>query len=93
MWRVTRGTITIELSAPGIRGREPLACRVTIRIDGSEFIGGAGARAQQTQPIVLTAIVGRRARRAPRFRSRVERGAAPLNYHQDSSCTPNAHFS
>lgn len=58
MWRATRGTVTIELSPPGVRAVTPLAYRATIHIAGAEFVSAAGVRVRQVQPITLTAIVG-----------------------------------
>jgi hypothetical protein len=57
-WRATRGTVAVELSAPGIRGREPNLYRATIRIVGAEFVNSSGVRVKQVRPITLTAIVG-----------------------------------
>jgi hypothetical protein len=58
-WRATRGTVTIELSAPGVSARQPNLYRATIRIVGAEFVNGSGVRVRQVQPITLTALVGR----------------------------------
>jgi hypothetical protein len=57
-WRVTRGTMTIELSPPGVRASMPAAYRATIRIVGAEFVSASGVRVKQVQPITLTAMVG-----------------------------------
>ena len=57
-WRATRGTVTIELSPPGVRAAMPSAYRATIRIVGAEFVNAAGVRVKQVQPITLSAIVG-----------------------------------
>jgi hypothetical protein len=57
-WRAVAGTMTIELSAPGVRARSPHLYRATIRLSNAEFAGGSGIRVKQTQPIALTAIVG-----------------------------------
>jgi hypothetical protein len=57
-WRAVSGTITIELSPPGVRARSPQLYRATVRISGAEFVNGSGARVRQTQPIALSAIVG-----------------------------------
>jgi hypothetical protein len=57
-WRATRGTVTIELSPPGVRAGLPAAYRATIRIVGAEFVSASGVRVKQVQPITLTAIVG-----------------------------------
>jgi hypothetical protein len=57
-WRATRGTVTIELTQPGVRTRTPFLYRATIRIVGAEFVNGSGVRVKQAQPITLTAMVG-----------------------------------
>jgi hypothetical protein len=57
-WRAVGGTVTIELSPPGVRARAPYMYRATIRIVGAEFVNSSGARVKQVQPITLTAIVG-----------------------------------
>ncbi len=57
-WRATRGSITIELSPPGIRASAPFLYRATIRLVGAEFVNSAGVRVQERQPITLTALVG-----------------------------------
>ena len=57
-WRATRGTVTIELSPPGVGAPTPSAYRATIRIAGAEFVSASGVRVKQVQPITLTAIVG-----------------------------------
>jgi hypothetical protein len=57
-WRATRGTITIELTAPGVRTPSPFMYRATVRIVGAEFVNPSGTRVRQERPITLTAIVG-----------------------------------
>jgi hypothetical protein len=57
-WRATAGTVTIELSAPGVRAREPNLYRATIHIVGAEFVNRSGVRVRQVRPITLTALVG-----------------------------------
>ena len=57
-WRAIGGTVTIEVSPPGILAREPSLYRATIRIVGAEFVNATGGRVKQLQPIVLTALVG-----------------------------------
>jgi hypothetical protein len=57
-WTAIRGTVTIDLSPPGVRARAPSEYRATIRIVGAEFVNVAGVRVNQVQPITLTAIVG-----------------------------------
>jgi len=54
IWRATRGTVTIELSPPGVHANVPSAYRATIRIVRAEFISAAGVRVRQTQPITLS---------------------------------------
>jgi hypothetical protein len=58
IWRATHGTVTIELSPPGVRAGAPFLYRATIRIVGAEFVNGSGVRVKQQQPITLTAMVG-----------------------------------
>jgi hypothetical protein len=57
-WRAVGGTITIELSPPGIRAEDPFLRRATMRIAGAEFVGPGGTRVKQGPPIILTGIVG-----------------------------------
>lgn len=57
-WRAVRGTITIELSPPGVTARDPAFYRATIRIEGGEFVGPGGRRVRQSNPIVISALVG-----------------------------------
>jgi|KBSSwiStaDraftv2_1062776.scaffolds.fasta_scaffold06402_8 hypothetical protein len=57
-WTATRGTITIELSPPGLLGRRPSAYRATIHIVGAEFVSSSGARVTLARPITLTGVVG-----------------------------------
>jgi hypothetical protein len=57
-WRATGGTVTIELSAPGVSPRQPNLYRATIRIVGAEFVNSSGVRVKQVRPIALTALVG-----------------------------------
>jgi hypothetical protein len=56
-WRATRGTITIELTAPGV-GTGSFTYRATVRIVGAEFVNASGTRVRQERPITLSAIVG-----------------------------------
>ena len=58
IWQVVRGRITIELSAPGVSGRDPGFYRASVRIEGAEFVGPGGKRIRQTAPIVISALVG-----------------------------------
>lgn len=56
-WKAVAGTVTIELTPPVVRARDPWAYRAAIRIDGLEVVSASGARARQLQPITFTAIV------------------------------------
>jgi hypothetical protein len=58
VWRLVRGTVTIELLPPGVGTRTPYLYRATIQIVGAELVNAAGVRVRQVQPISLTAIVG-----------------------------------
>ena len=56
-WRAG-GTLSIELDPARIKGRPSFMYRATIRISGAQFISPSGRRADQTQPIMMTAVVG-----------------------------------
>ena len=58
VWRAVRGTITIELSPPGVTARHPSFYRATVRIEGAEFLSPGGKRVRQKAPIVIAALVG-----------------------------------
>jgi hypothetical protein len=58
LWRAVRGTITVELSPPGVTARNPSFYRATVRIEGAEFVGPGGKRVRQKEPIVIAALVG-----------------------------------
>ena len=57
-WRAVSGTLTIQLSPPGIRAQAPQQRRATVSLTDAVFVNQAGARVRQTRPIVLRAIVG-----------------------------------
>lgn len=58
VWRATRGTVTVQL-VPGVFPvRAPHLARATIQVAGAQFVSTTGVRVDQTQPIILTAIVG-----------------------------------
>jgi hypothetical protein len=57
-WRTAAGTMSVELIPGPLPGRPPFMYRATIRISDAAFVSSSGARAVQTQPIVLTAVVG-----------------------------------
>src|SRR5262249_51258239 len=58
VWRPTRGTVTVQLLPGVFPVRAPYLARATIQISGAQFVNTAGDRVDQTQPIILTAIVG-----------------------------------
>jgi hypothetical protein len=57
-WRAVAGVVTVQLSLPGVRAREPNKYRVTIQIDDAEFVNASGKRIRSARPIRLTAIAG-----------------------------------
>ena len=57
-WRMTRGTVAIVLSEPGVVPQAPFMYRATITIVGAEFVNSSGVRMTQAHPITLIAIVG-----------------------------------
>ena len=57
-WRAVSGTVTFQLSPPGIRVHQPNLYRVSIQIDGVELVSPSGVRVRLSSPIRLTAIVG-----------------------------------
>ena len=57
-WHAVSGTLTIELSPPGVRARAPQLYRATVRLTNAELINRSGTRIRQTQPIALSAIAG-----------------------------------
>jgi hypothetical protein len=58
VWRLTSGTITIELSAPGIRRQAPYVYQATVRIVDGEFTSASGRKVKRTSPLILAAMVG-----------------------------------
>jgi hypothetical protein len=57
-WRAVGGTVTIQMSPPGIRAQEPQLYQLSITIAGAEFANGTGARVRQSAPIRLEATAG-----------------------------------
>ena len=59
VWQAIAGTITIDVSAPGIRAREPFLRRATVTLNNVVLRNSAGKTVQITRPVKLIAIVGR----------------------------------
>jgi hypothetical protein len=57
-WRAVGGTISVQLSAPGIRAQDPNQYRATIQIDNAEFMSTTGAVVRSPGTIRLTAVAG-----------------------------------
>ncbi len=57
-WRAVGGTVTIQLSEPGVRAGNPNQYRATVQIDNAEFMGPSGERVRAARPIRLTAVAG-----------------------------------
>ena len=57
-WRAIVGTITIELSPPGVRSHAPHLRRATVTLRDVVVQNAAGATVRMSRPVRLTAIVG-----------------------------------
>lgn len=57
-WRAIGGTMSIQLSAPGIRAQDRNQYRATIQIHNAEFMSDTGAVVRSPGTIRLTAVAG-----------------------------------
>lgn len=57
-WRAVAGSVTIALSAEGIRARAPHQRRATVTLRNLELRNAVGKTVRITGPVTLTAIVG-----------------------------------
>jgi hypothetical protein len=57
-WRAVAGTLTIQLSRPGISAQRPDQYRTSVQIDNAEFMGPSGERVRSPRPIRMTALTG-----------------------------------
>ena len=57
-WQAVAGTVTIELSAPGVRARSPQSRRATVTLSNLVLRNSVGTTVKPPRPIRLTAIVG-----------------------------------
>jgi hypothetical protein len=58
VWRAVAGTVSIELSPPGIRARNPSARRATVTLSNVALRNAAGTTVSLPRTIRLSAIVG-----------------------------------
>ena len=58
VWRAIAGSISIELSPPGVRARRPSERRATVTLSNVVLRNAAGTVVKMPGPIRLSAIVG-----------------------------------
>ena len=58
VWKAVAGTITVELSPPGIRARAPHLQRVTLTLKDVVLQNEVGTRVHVSRPVRISAIVG-----------------------------------
>lgn len=58
VWRAIAGSLSIELSPPGVRARRPWDRRATVTLTNVTLRNGAGTVVKMPGPIKLSAIVG-----------------------------------
>ena len=57
-WRAMAGTVTVELSPPGVRSHAPQLRRATVTLRDVVVQNAAGSTVKMSRPVTLTAFVG-----------------------------------